>query len=208
VSIVQVIGLPGSNYVWAVRLALAEKGVAHESVSAPPHSPAATAVHPLGRIPVLRHGDIAIGESRAIIDYVDRAFDGPLLTPADTQARLRDDVWTSIVTTSIEPLLVRQYLFAYMFPGTPDGAPDRARIEGLLEEVQSALNALERFIEEEPDRAFGRVDAYLFPILFYLRNAPEGGTMLAARPALAAYLDRHMKRPSVQATMPPQPASA
>jgi glutathione S-transferase len=114
----------------------------------------------------------------------------------------------SIVTTSLEPLLVRQYLFAYMFPGTPDGAPDRARIEGLLAQVQSALDALEQFISEEPDRAFGRVDAYLFPILFYLRNTPEGGTMIAARPALSAYLDRHTLRPSVEATMPPQPTAA
>ena len=75
-SDVQVIGLPQSNYVWAVRIALAEKGVDHENVPAPPHSPEAVAVHPMGKVPVLRHGGVALGESRAIIDYIDATFDG------------------------------------------------------------------------------------------------------------------------------------
>lgn len=65
---VQIIGLPQSNFVWAVRIALAEKGVAHDSVPAPPHSREVAAVHPFGKVPVLRHGDITFGESRAIVD--------------------------------------------------------------------------------------------------------------------------------------------
>lgn len=204
-SNVQVIGLPQSNYVWAVRIALTEKGVVHEHIAAPPHSPEVLAIHPLGKVPVLRHGAVAIGESRAIIDYVDATFDGPPLVPAEAAEALRSDIWTSIVTASIEPLLVRQYLFAYFFPGGADGQPDRAAIEALLPKIEGALDALETAlgsgtIGSEP---FGRVDAYLVPILFYVRNMPEGGPMIAARPQLAAYLDRSLARPSVQATMPP-----
>ena len=207
-SEVQVIGLPQSNYVWAVRIALAEKGVEHENIPAPPHSPDVAGIHPLGKIPVLRHGGVALGESRAIIDYIDATFDGAPLVPVDPPARLRGDTWTSIVTTSIEPLLVRQYIFAYMFPGTADGAPDRAAIEALVPKVEAALDVLETALAsgEIGGGPFERTDAYLVPILFYLRNMPEGGPMIAALPHLTGYLDRGLARPSVQATMPPPPA--
>ena len=183
-SEVQVLGLPQSNYVWAVRIALAEKGVDHENIPAPPQSPDILAVHPMGKIPVLRHGVVALGESRAIIDYIDANFDGSSLVPIDRDAALRSDTWTSIVTTSIEPLLVREYIFAYMFPGTADGQPDCAVVEALPPKVEAALDVLETALGSGAVGAdpFGRVDAYLVPILFYVRNMPEGGAMIAARP--------------------------
>ncbi len=204
---VQVIGLPQSNYVWAVRIALAEKGIEHENIPAPPHSPEVTAIHPLGKIPVLKHGKVAVGESRAIIDYLDAAFDGPRLVSADSDAAQRSDAWTSIVTTSIEPLLVRQYVFAYMFPGTADGQPDRAVLDSLLPKVEAALDVLEAALDsgEIGRDGFGRTDAYLVPMLFYVRTMPEGGSMIAARPQISSYLDRALARPSVTATMPPPP---
>jgi glutathione S-transferase len=203
---VQVIGLPESHFVWAVRIALAEKGVAHENIPAPPHSPEVTAIHPLGKIPVLRHGDVALGESRAIIDYVDAMFEGPRLVPAELNARIKSGVWTSIVTSSIEPLLVRQFLFAYMFPATADRQPDRTVIDALIPKVGSTLDVLESALASgEIGAPFGRTDAYLVPILFYVRNTPAGGPMIAARRHLSAYLDRNRVRPSVQATLPPPP---
>jgi glutathione S-transferase len=201
---VQIIGLPHSNFVWAVRIALAEKGVAHENIPASPHSPEVTAIHPLGKIPVLRHGDLALGESRAIIDYVDGMFEGPRLVPAELGARIKSGVWTSIITSAIEPLLERQFLFAYMFPATADGLPDRVVIEAILPKVEIALDALEIALAsgEIGGEPFGRTDAYLVPILFYFRNTPEGESMIAARSHLSAYLNRSLMRPSVQATMP------
>lgn len=204
-SDVQVIGLPQSNFVWAVRIALAEKGVAHENIPAPPHSPEVTAVHPLGKIPVLRHGDVALGESRAIIDYVDAMFDGPRLVPTDLPARILNGVWTSIVTSTIEPLLVRQFLFAYLFPATADGKPDRAIIDSLLPKVERALDVLEHAIAagDIGGDSFGRTDVYLVPILHYVQNTPEGASMIAARPHLLGYFARNIARQSVQTTLPP-----
>jgi glutathione S-transferase len=176
---VHVIGLPQSNFVWAVRIALSEKGVAHEVISAPPHSPEVTSLHPLGKIPVLRHGNLVVCESRAIIDYIDAMFDGPRLVPTDLRGRINSGIWTSIVTTSIEPLLVRQYLFAYMFPETADGKPDRAAIDALLPKMEAAFDTLENAIRswDIGGDAFGRHDAYLVPIL-YLFPVSTNGTDL------------------------------
>lgn len=206
-SAVQIIGLPQSNYVWATRIALAEKGVAHENIPAPPHSPDVLAIHPFGKVPVLRHGAVAIGESRAIIDYVDGAFDGPALVPTDPEAARRSDSWTSMITSVVEPLLIRQYIFAYFFPTGVGGEPDRVAIEALMPKMGSMLDVLERAFEagdlgREP---FGRVDAYLVPILFYTNMMPEGAEFIAARPQLWSYLKQGLAWPSVQATTPPPP---
>lgn len=206
-SDVQILGLPQSNFVWATRIALAEKGVAHENVPAPPHSPEVAAVHPLGKIPVLRHGPVALGESRAIIDYVDRTFDGPPLVPTAPEAVRRDDSWTSMITSALEPTLIRHYVMAYLIPTGAEGQPDRAAIDASLPKVEAVLDILEAAMRsgELGSEPFGRVDAYLVPILFYTRMFPEGGELIAARPGLSSYLDRALSRPSVRETMPPPP---
>lgn len=208
-SAIQIIGLPQSNFVWATRIALAEKGVAHENIPAPPHSPEVLAVHPFGKIPILRDGSVAIGESRAIIDYVDTAFDGPDLVPTDPAGARRSDSWTSMITSTVEPLLIRKYLFAYFFPTGVDGRPDAPSIEALMPEMTRTLDILEAALEngdlgQDP---FGRVDAYLVPILFYANTMPEGAALIGARPHLSSYLERGLARPSVQGTMPPPPSA-
>jgi glutathione S-transferase len=202
-SAVQIIGLPQSNFVWATRIALAEKGVVHESIPMPPHCPEVLAIHPFGKIPILRHGSVSICESRAIIDYVDSAFDGPELVPSDPAAARHSDIWTSIITSTVEPLLIRQYLFAYFFPTGADGSA----IEALMPKMTGVVDVLEAALEngdlgQEP---FGRVDAYLIPILFYTNTMPEGAAQIGARPRLSSYLVRSLARPSVKETMPPPP---
>lgn len=205
-SNVKVIGFPQSNFVWAVRIALAEKGVENELVPARPHSEAAAA-HPLGKIPILVHGDRQIAESRAIIDYIDRTFDGADLVPKDAAGRIASDIWTSLIATSVEPVIVRQLFFAYMLPKTSDGSPDQAAIAQALPKVENILDVLERaIVEGELDGRFGRTDAYLVPILAVLAMVPGGGEMIARRPAIADYLECGMARPSVRSTMPPPPA--
>jgi len=79
----QIIGAPQSNYVWVTRIACYEKGVPYILVPVLPHTPEIDAVHPLGKIPALRHGDLSLAESRAICFYIDHAFDGPPLVSRD-----------------------------------------------------------------------------------------------------------------------------
>ena len=76
-SDLQIIGAPASNFVWATRIACAEKGVPYTFIPTLPHTPEVRAIHPFGKIPVARHGAVALCESRAICLYIDRAFPGP-----------------------------------------------------------------------------------------------------------------------------------
>ena len=70
----EIMGVPFSNYVRSIRMLCEEKRVAYKLVPSLPHSPEVKAVHPAGQIPVLRHGDVALFESKAIATYIDRSF--------------------------------------------------------------------------------------------------------------------------------------
>ncbi|MGG5888468.1 glutathione S-transferase family protein [Falsiroseomonas sp. HC035] len=85
-AMIEIIGFPQSNFVWAVRIACAEKGVPHSLVPRPPHHPEVTAIHPLGKVPVMRHGAVRLAESRAICLYLDHAFPRPALMPRGAAA--------------------------------------------------------------------------------------------------------------------------
>ncbi len=202
----QIIGSPVGNFVWACRIMCTEKGVTYDLVPALAHSPESDAVHPLGKIPGLRHGDVTLGESRAICRYIDTVFPGPSLMPSDPVAAAQTEQWMSIVCTAIDPVMLRQYFRGYVFPGTPDGSPNRAFIEPALPLMEPQFALLDRAVAKTGHlvgESFTLADAYLTPILYYMSKPPESSAMLGKCTALAAYLDRQLARPSVRDTTPP-----
>src|SRR6516225_10286857 len=112
----ELIGASPSNYVWTCRIALAEKGVAYRHSEVMPHTAEVDAIHPFGKIPVMRHGAVEIFESRAICGYIDSVFPGAKLMPADPVVAAQVEQWISLVNTHIDPVWVRQYLRGYVFP--------------------------------------------------------------------------------------------
>ena len=52
-------------------MAIGEKGPRYEYYPVRSHSPEARAIHPLGLVPGLRHGEVVLGEFQAIIAYLD-----------------------------------------------------------------------------------------------------------------------------------------
>jgi glutathione S-transferase len=209
-SQLHIIGAPQGNFVWTTRIVATEKGVPYQLDAVMPHTPQVDAAHPLGKIPAMRHGDVLLGESRAICCYIERVFDGPSLLPADPVDAARTEQWVSIVCTHVDPLLVRQYVGAYFFPNTPDGNPDRKRIDPIQEQMQRQFWQLDVAVGATghlAGAAFTLADAYLIPILFYLNQLPESSRMMQGTRYLSGYLERHLQRPSVAATVPPPMSS-
>jgi glutathione S-transferase len=205
---IQIVGAPQSNYVWVVRMACEEKGVPYEIVPVRPHTPDIDALHPLGKIPGMRHGDVALCESKAIATYIDRTFPGPKLIPEDARGAAEVEQWVSLVNTSIDPCLVRVYLLAYFFPKTADGKPDRAAIDGVLPAMQKQIGLLDQAVAKTgylAANSFTLADINLLPILYYVQRMPEGGEMIKAAQHLAGYFARHTQRPSFKASTPPPP---
>lgn len=81
-----------------VRLALAEKRLAHDSVAVDlqageQHSPAYRALNPRGVVPTLIHDGAVLIESAAILEYLDDVFPEPALRPRDPVIRQRMRSW-------------------------------------------------------------------------------------------------------------------
>jgi glutathione S-transferase len=202
----EIIGAPQSNFVRTVRIACTEKGVPYTLTPARPHTPEVDAIHPLGKIPVMRHGDLALCESKAIGTYIDQSFEGPPLIPRDPVGAARTEQWISLINTAIDPLLMRQYLAGYFFSGLPDGAPDRAKVDAVLPKVREMFALLERELGTRAYLAgdtFTLADAFLLPVIHYMRLLPESGEMVKASPNVAAWFDRVVTRPSGRETEPP-----
>lgn len=200
----ELIGGPASNYVWMVRIACEEKRVPYRLIPVMPHTPEVTGIHPLGKIPAMRHGAVTLGESRAICSYIERTFNGPSLWPADNAEVARVEQWVSIVNTAIDPLWVRQYVAAYFFPGTADGGPDRVRIDAALPRMAPQFGVMDEAVKSGylVGDSFTLADMNFMPILFYMARLPESSALLARHRHLSAYFERHMARPSVRDTMP------
>ena len=101
-----VYGPATSPYVWSARLALAEKGVAHELVEvsvaefrAEPH----ISRHPFGKVPAFEHDGFALYETQAIMRYVDEAFAAAPLQPIELHPFARMNQIMGIVDAYLAP---------------------------------------------------------------------------------------------------------
>jgi len=143
VSKPEIIGSTRSSFTRVVRMVCEEKGIDHVPTEAELGAPEIFAIHPFGRMPVLRHDDFTLCESRAIATYLDRAFPGPALISRPARLAALTEQWTSLISTMMDPTLVRTYLPAYAFSQTADGKPDRARIDAVLPKVREQLALLD-----------------------------------------------------------------
>lgn len=203
----QIIGVPQSTYVRVVRMAAEEKGVPYDLDPQPPHSGPVTAVHPFGKVPVMRHGDVELCESRAIASYIDNTFDGPALMPGDPTAAARAEQWISIVNTIMDQSLVRRYFLAgYVYPQREDRDPDAGVIGAVLADVERQLGVLEAALSKSEylsGDGFSLADINLMPILFYLKGTQEAGARIDNSQTLTDYYARNASRPSFANTAPP-----
>jgi len=206
--VVEILGLASSTYTRVARMVCEEKQVPYEFNQSPPHSPDVDAIHPFGKVPVMRHGDFELCESKAISTYLDLSFPGPKLIPTEPRHAALTEQWVSLVNTKMDGTLVRSYLFNYVFPKGSDGKPDRTVIDSLVPQLEREIALLDRTVAKGGFLAgdsFTLADINVMPILAHLRNFPESGAAIAAAKSLSAYYDRLAARPSFQNTVPERP---
>jgi glutathione S-transferase len=202
----KIIGSSQSSYTRVVCMVCEEKGIDYTLTQAQLGAPEICAIHPFGKMPVLRHGDFELCESKAIATYLDRAFPGPQLIPTEPQLAALTEQWVSLVNTVMDATLMRTYLLAYAFPKTADGTPDRTTIDAVTPAVRRQLAVLEKAVAKTGHLVgdhFTFADINLMPILFYIRQLPEAAEALGTGARLAAYYEKHAARPSFMRTIPP-----
>jgi glutathione S-transferase len=203
----EILGSLRSSYTRVVRMVCEEKGIEHVLTETQLGAPEIRAIHPFGKMPVLRHGDFTLCESKAIASYLDRSFPGRELIPSDPRLAARTEQWVSLVNTVMDPTLVRRYLLAYAFPRTADGKPDRNIIDAVLPMVREQLALLEQAVTKTGylvGEHFTLADINLLPILFYVRQLPEAAEAFGDATHLGRYYAAHAMRPSFVRTIPPE----
>jgi len=147
-------------------------------------SPDYLALSPIGKMPLLVHGDFALPESQPITDYLDAILPGPAMIPADPQAAARVRLLVRLADLYYVPHLTT------LFRGreTPELLPDA--MKGLGE----ALSHMEHFRNNADSHAVGnsftQADAALIPLFFFLDAMDAGlGTarLLEPVPGLFAW---------------------
>lgn len=109
-----------SSAAYRVRIALALKGLAYQSVAVhllrgggEQHGPAFAALNPAELVPVLVDGDVTLTQSLPIIEYLDELHPTPPLLPATPADRARVRALAQLIACEMHPLnnlRVLQYL--------------------------------------------------------------------------------------------------
>lgn len=174
-------GDPRSTYTRTARIGLLEKGIKYKMQQCAPHTPEILAVHPWGRIPVFRDGDVRLFETSAILRYVEEAFSGPTLLPQNIRDRAIAEQWVSAINSYFYDVAVRRYVLQYVFK-----KEDRSVLEATAKELPALLANFEHgyarpfLAGQNPTLP----DFFLAPIVGYLEMFPESKAALAGCPKL------------------------
>jgi glutathione S-transferase len=199
----EIIGSMRSTYTRVVCMVCEEKSIEYVLTETPLGAPEIFQIHPLGKMPVLRHGDFVLFESKAIATYLDRSFGGPQLIPSDPPLAGLTEQWVSFVNTIVDRTLIRTYLYAYITAMQTVRPPDRGVIDAVLPDVRKQIGILDNAVAKAGylvGDQFTLADLNLLPILDRVMLAPEGAEALAGTAHLSRYFEKHATRPSFQRT--------
>ncbi len=204
-----VYGAAVSTYVWSARLALAEKGVAHELVEVPhgelraePH----LSRHPFGKIPAFEHDGFQLYETQAILRYIDEGFPVAPLQPTDLHQFSRMNQVIGIVDAYAHPAIADEFLFNRVVAPRQGLPADEAAALAALPRARLCLSEIARLQGENEFLAGERItlaDCMVSPLLAYFVRQPEGEAAVADHPGLRAWMGRLGARQSYQVTKPP-----
>lgn len=196
---------PLSSASFRVRIVLALKGLSYEKHNymlrkGEQRDPAYLALNPAGLVPALAVNGLVLGQSLAIIDYLDAVQPIPRMIPIDPIERARAMEMALTIAADIHPLnnlRILTYLETEM-------GQDKAAVDGWYRHwVMQGFATLERLV---PDTEFAGgempniVDACLVPQMF---NARRFKTDLTPFPRLTKIADRAAALPAFKEAAPP-----
>ncbi len=192
-----------SPYARKVRIALAEKGLPFElhtevpwndDTSLPRHNP-------LEKLPVLILDDgTALYESSFILEWIERKHPEPPLLPADDDGILAHKQLDALATGACDALVL--IFFERMRPEAHRSRPwmDRQmrKVRGGVAEIARRLDGQDHLVRGE----FGLGDVSAGSLLGWMAVRFPELDWRAEHPSLGRYMDRLMRRPSFQGTVP------
>lgn len=193
-----------SSASYRVRIVLNLKGLAYETRNyvlraGEQRAPDYLAVNPAGLVPALEVDGLRLGQSLAIIEYLDAIHPEPRMIPSDPTRRAQAMEMALTIACDIHPinnLRVLQYL-------EHDLGQDKPAVDGWYRHwVEAGFATLEKLLPDAPfagGDAPNIVDACLVPQMF---NARRFNVDLAPYPKLTALADRAGALPAFIAAAP------
>lgn len=189
---------PLASYCWKVLIALYESETPFRSVQidgVPKENEAYADLWPLAKMPLLQDGDRVVPETSIIIEYLQARLPGAaMLIPADGDAarevRLWDRFFDLYVHTPLQKFVSDRL--------RPEDARDALGVEEARAILDTAYAMLDRRMAGRAWVAgdgFSMADCAAMPPLFYVDAVHP---YRVSYPALAAYFERLLLRPSVQ----------
>ena len=186
---------PTCQYSHRVRIVLAEKGVTVdiEDIEASGVTEEILEANPYGTLPTLVDRDLALYESKVVMEYLDERFPHPPLLPVYPVARAQSRLWIYRIErdwcTLIDQIVAS--------PDSKKAEAARKEFRESLISVASIFADMDFFMNEE----FTLVDCCLGPMLWRL---PQLGIDLPSNrqvKPLLDYMDRLFARPSFEESL-------
>jgi glutathione S-transferase len=194
-----IFGPAASSYVRTVRMTCFEKNLPHSLEAVDFGSEAHGKLHPWHRVPSLRHGDVRLYESSAIVRYLDETGIGPSLLPATAGARGVMEQWISSIHCYVYGSLIEGYALKYIRPKLRGQAPDPAEIQAGVPKLQRDVALLDRAYAASTwiaGETFSLADLFVAPITQTIAMFPEGQAALAQAKHLSRAYEQLQKRDS------------
>ncbi len=203
----KIIGSFVSPYVRKVLACMNLKGLAYEVDPITPFygNDEFGRLSPLRRIPVLIDGDFSISDSSAICAYLDEAYPGHALLPADPRDRARARWLEEYADTRLGDLFIWGLFYQKVVRPLVWGEQgDQARIEkSLNEDIPAALDYLESELPAD-GFLFGDIGVADIAVASFFRNGAYAGfeTDPARWPRTAAFVERTLAHACLAALLP------
>ena len=196
----QIIGSFVSPYVRKVLACANLKGLAYEVDPITPFfgSDEFERRSPLRRIPVLTDGDLTVSDSTVICEYLEEAYPGHPLLPADHGDRARARWFEEYADTRLGDIFIWGFFYQKIVHPLVGGEPgDQARIEkSLNEDIPAALDYLEGELPAD-SFLFGEIGLADIAIASFFINAGYAGFEVDASrwPRTAGFVQRTVAHP-------------
>jgi glutathione S-transferase len=205
-------GVPQSPFVRKARIVLEEKGLSYEIENPVPGQ------HPMGKMPVLRDGDVLVPDSSVLAAYLEKTHPSPALYPADPSDYARALFLEEYADTQMSEGMGAIVLERIVKPNVLKQPTDEERLAELLAAAQrrwcgkamsaagqpipSVLDYLEGQLREGHDTVFPRFSIADIALGAHLGWLQVADIELDAKrwPKTARYQHALEGRPSFKAT--------
>ena len=186
---------PCSQYSHRVRIVLAEKGVTVdiEDIDSNNVTQEILEANPYGTLPTLVDRDLALYESKVVMEYLDERFPHPPLLPVYPVARAQSRLWIHRIEkdwcTLVDSIVAN---------------PEAKKTEAIRKEFKDSLISISDIFVEMPyfmSEEFTLVDCCLAPMLWRL---PQLGIEIPSTrqtKSLLDYINRLFERPAFQESL-------